>query len=610
MPEPILRVSEVMRPLLGPLNEVGRPDNWPVASVVREEWGTVEVDVGPSVNVTTLRGIPTQVKSWSYQEPWGYGPAEISFPQISPYDTLGSGDLAWFVQGFNVGLFRRKPDGTRVSLWHGFAASWESEMSESGYSMSVHLSGVMFQAALEPMPPGWDRGERDIGTVIRETLNNFPGRRWGLMAPVTTGITTRNRGSWNTVLDYLGELLSTAYTTTMPRKQWVVTVDSGRIPELKVKDTTTEHWTISNGQRGMMLRESSDVTASTNVIFGEGTDTATGCRWRNTRYPGNGVRPEFLPLIGRDENVDRRWDEANEEWDANPGFDPTKLRVARYENFGSGVTRTEATLSALAELDRDANPGWTGTLTMTADPEQGSRFDIRAGDNIAIRHHHGWAKRLFRVVEANVDLDSLTVTLNIDTNARDKVTLVGLQERDNEAKSDPARRLNPPRRKSRSTQDEHPIFDCESGAGKVKPFSAPGGQWLVVRVPMAAYGTIVRSYFTTSPATTYACGVFDRPVSAGTLSSLVGNPLGSEDPWDPKADELSDAGLQVAWGGSEQKGGYYPSQQGKAGATVTGRMLDDASWEYASHAPPWMYLAFYPAGTTTVNADFDAAPES
>ncbi len=693
------------------LDRLGRPVDWTVSQVLAADWGTVRVFAGSAlagmVDVTYFRGVQTQVKSWSYVEPFGYGPAEISFPQISPYDSLGTGDLSWFVQGMDINLVRLQPDGsTQVPLWEGFAASWEPEQTDTGYEFGLHLQGALHQATLEPHPPSWLHRRVDIGVSIGEALNRVPGRRYGELPFTLTNITTRNRGSWQTVLDYVQELLSTAYNRDAT-KQWTLSCGPGRQPRLHVKDVETQHWTVSMGAPGVLLRETSDITATVNVIYGEGIDDENGCRWRNTRYPTAYDRPVFVPLVGVSQNMPYIYDdEAKRDgdgvgWDVNPNYDPRRLRVARYENFGNGLTLQQGKESALAELKRDVNPGWQGTLELTSDPEEGCKLDIRAGQNIGVRHHHGHPVRLFHISQVDVAVDDpgFKVTLTVDTNGRDNVTVAGIRARDKEAATDPARRLNPPRRRARQTMDEHPVFDCESGAGQFPAWPVTGGTWNVRRVPFAAWGSIVRTYFETSPPTTYAAGVFGRPITRSSLDAHVGNPLASEDPWDRDADQLSEyvheagtlpyvnadamtkteaqrligegwygdpedrmealyppdvgnpyvlvtaltaaeadrlrsAGwtddpndglealyppphhptgtghhLQVAWGSSNQRGGYYPGQQDK-GSPVTGRMLDDAQWDYISSQPPWVWLAFYPAGSTTLTGRFFNAPDA
>lgn len=597
------------------LDALGRPVDWQIASTTQADWGSVRVFVG-STDVTFLRGVPTEVKSWSFVEPFGYGPAEIAFPQISPYDTLGAGDLSWFKQGMDVTLTRLHPDGSQSPLWEGFAASWEPDQSEDGYTFGLHLSGALQQANLEPHPPAWETQRVDLGIAIGNALNRVPGRRYGVLPFTVTNIGTRNRGGWSTVLDYVQELLSTAYNSD-GTKQWTVTCAPGRQPRLHVKDTTTQHWTVSMGAPGVLLRESSDITSTVNVIYGEGIDDATGCRWRNSRYPSTYDSPVFVPLVGVSQNMPYLYDNETGDgdgvgWDVNPAYDPTRLRVARYENYGSGVTLAEGVQSARAELKRDVNPGWSGTLELTTDPEEGSKLDIRAGQNIGIRHHHGAAVRLFHIAQADVAQDGpgWKVTLTVDTNARDTITLAGIRARDKEAATDPARRLNPPRRRARQTMDEHPVFDCESGAGKVAPFTAAGGAWTVKRVPFAAWGSIVRSTFSTSGPTTFAAAVFGKVVTPSQVAALVPSPLTAEAPWDAPADDLSDLGLQVAWGSSTQAGGYYPGQQDKPPAIVTGRMVDDAQWDYISDAPPWVYLAVFPGASTTFTVRFDNAPDA
>src|ERR1700722_10609051 len=87
------------------------PVDWVPTSTIEEDWGRYQIVVG-EVDVTFFRGFATQLGDMSWAEPFGDDTADIIFPQISPWDELGTGDLAWCVPGANVEIYKVEPDGT------------------------------------------------------------------------------------------------------------------------------------------------------------------------------------------------------------------------------------------------------------------------------------------------------------------------------------------------------------------------------------------------------------------------------------------------------------------------------------------------------------------
>lgn len=608
---PILRVSPTMGALT--VDDKGRPVDWAVASEVREEWGHLRVFCGGE-DVTFLRDVPTEIRNYEYQEPFEYGPAEIAFPQITPFDTLGDPDfpdLEWLVQGVNVEIYREDPDTGDLDedpIWEGFASTWDPEYDEKrGYVFVLKCAGALAQAQLEPMPPSFEGGLVDAGAALKEAFDGVPSRRYATFPTVVTTRGTRNRGSWQSRYDYAQEILSTLYNADGTR-QWTVGCDPGRVPTLHQKDMTTVHCHLAVGTQGAVLNETSDVTSSVGVIFAEGI-AEDGGRWRNSRYPDSNP-PVFVPLAYVSDNMPYTYDgEGNPT--ANPSFDPDRLRVARYENMGAGISKSEGVESALAELGRDVNPGWYGEWVLNIDPEEMSRRDLRAGMNIAARHHHGHPTRLFHIARVKVNHQTGAVAITVDTNARDWITLDGLRKRDREAATDPARRLNPPRRRSRMTPDNTIVFDAENGAGLVPSTALDGGAWNVIRIPASRYGTIVRTIMTTvSVETKFAVGIFSKSITASAVLALVGNPI-TGSAWDTSeavADDLSDVGLQMAWGDSTELAGYWPLA-GDGTNPITGRLQDDGSWDFVSDEPPYLWLAIYPADDCTLTGRLYLAPE-
>lgn len=278
----------------------------------------------------------------------------------------------------------------------------------------------------------------------------------------------------------------------------------------------------------------------------------------------------------------------------NPDFDPTILRVERYENFGENITKHDAILSARAELARVEDPGIQGTVTLRIDPEEISRFELRAGMNLNLKSYRG-ANHLLHIAGVSVDWPGQSVTLTVDDKARDLMTLGAIRARNVDAATDPVRRNLPMRRRSRQAQDDIVIFDAESGAGIIPKHALYGGLWTVIRIPAGQLGEISKTTFTTwDSASKFAVGVFAAPITSNHMVSLVGNPLSGTKPWSVEADALVDAGIMVAWGGPGQAMGYYPNAESDDPTpTLTGRFEDSATWFYESTIPPWLWVAEY-----------------
>ncbi len=272
----------------------------------------------------------------------------------------------------------------------------------------------------------------------------------------------------------------------------------------------------------------------------------------------------------------------------NPAFRPDiRQRVEKFEAFGDRISLGSAVDSATKEVLRNqATAGWAGTITLSADPQQGSRFDIRAGHNIRVRGHRG-TDRLMHISGMSVDWDNLSVTLTVDDRARDLITLAAVMQRNRDA-TDPVQRTRDYMRKSRIINDKIAIWDCENGAGIIPKHGTYRGLWNILRIPCAEKGTIVRARFSLdTPARMAAC-VFDRPVTANELARIGVSPL-DEGFWEAFPE---DHGLIIAWGGSDQAGGFYPGDESD-GDPLTGVLQDDASWYYESTQPPYLWVGIW-----------------
>lgn len=315
------------------------------------------------------------------------------------------------------------------------------------------------------------------------------------------------------------------------------------------------------------------------ATFGTGSNTGTlDCFYMPIAYAPN-VMPRLYGPTGSDLGP-------------NPAYDPDVLRVEDKLDFGQGVGKTEGIRAGGEILALNINPGWSGTVSFTTDPQECSKYDVLEGSNGKIRGFRG-TDLLVHV--AAVDYGQDTVTATVDTNARDYPTLAAIRDRERNA-TDPAKskvkRLN-----QGDITQARATFDSESPAGQVPRHALFANLWTVIRIPFGVYGSIVRTELTTTGAESpFAVAVFDSPITADDLLGLVGNPLtATSNPWTDMADDLAARGLLMAWGWSNQPAGYYPGEysnpDGDAQYPVTGRMVDDASWDYSSSQPPWLWVA-------------------
>ena len=289
----------------------------------------------------------------------------------------------------------------------------------------------------------------------------------------------------------------------------------------------------------------------------------------------------------------------------NPVFDPTQLRVEGWETFGTGVDKATAEISALSELMRQGAASYTGTITLYSDPNEMSRYDLRAGMNLLLQGLRG--RDVFLHI-AQVSLAWNTpkrpVTLTVDERAQDLVTIATLRTADRST-TDPVRRTRHNRRASRIIPDRAAQFDFEAGGGILPAFVLEAGLWSVVRMPAATAGTIVEMDATTSsPATRFALGIFNQPVTPAALAAFMPNPLadagGGESEWTANEAQLTNMGLVIGWGQIDDACGFSPLQESDTGAVLNGSFSDQGAWQFQSLIPPWLWVACWAEEQCTI----------
>lgn len=217
----------------------------------------------------------------------------------------------------------------------------------------------------------------------------------------------------------------------------------------------------------------------------------------------------------------------------NPLYDPKVVEVDLAVDHGPSVEKSRARRWSRGVLKRSQNQkNWAGTLTLTADVHPGdksfatvgdhvmSRLDIKPGMNMRLRHFDGNTK--FHVSVVNVASD-LSVTLGVDTQARDAATLGEVIARNIASRVNPGRQWLEQRRAN--VHARHVEFS-ELGGQLFNKVTCPGGDWTVVAVPVGQAGSVSRMRIQTSnrPAA-FVVAVTALHTGPAFWRSKVGNPL-------------------------------------------------------------------------------------
>jgi hypothetical protein len=577
---------------------------WLPIDTVEADIGYVQIVVG-GVDVTWLRDGVSKVLSWSDGEPFQWRAAAIRFPQITPFDTLGTGDLSMFVPLADVQLYlvsSLASDGSdSVLLWDGLLGSEEAGHDENGSFTDFHCIGLVYSADLLKAPIPFDRTTpTEVADLIAAALTD-PTFRFTLATVVPTGALVVPQGSWQPrVTGLVQDLLSVAQVVNSLSPigvyQSTVLATDGRVVYLATKDVAYTTWRITTGTKGLTVQLSRDHTQHPNAIYGEG-QSADGCIWRGSVHPAAGDA-FYQPIAADTKVVPAVYNPDGTVASTSPDYDADVPRIEAYEQFGR-YEYNDAQASAAAEIRRDAGGAWVGRLRLRRDPEEGSRFLIKAGQNIKLQSFRG-GDVLLHVVGVDVDAAQLAVDLTVDTSARDLATVGSILSRQRDV-TDPARRIRPARNRSRIVDDRITGFDCESGAGYVST-SLVASTWKVLRLPFSAEGSIVGVDLQLSVADTFVVGVFDRAITTSELNATAGGDPSDPAYWD--AENWDDSsGLVNAW--DYDAFGYWPN----AGTdTPTGKGHSDQSWEFRSQQPPYLWVALWAPVTATIAGRFFPAP--
>lgn len=406
-----------------------------------------------AVDVTFFRDIPTLVDTIGTSDPFGPTTASLTFPAVTLLDELGAGDLRWLRQETDVDICWMSPDSdVPVYRWEGYALSFEYS---SDQGLNVTCRGALFQADNWLAKPEYVYQPIPYETAIRRQFSNRPDSRLGpltvewpswwrtrfslsdyankplYLRPVGledgqmwSGYVTRATGSFdNALTGYAQGLLSNMHTEY---GQFTIMLDQGRQPVLRHRDRitapTASTFVVDAIAPGVKCALTRDYSQRLNVVYGQGK-ALNGATFSGMRVSADGASITHEPYAYRP---------VVHPVDMNDWFDRTVMRKEVNLSFHEGVSEAEARQIAKSHLQRFADPGVTGSITLMSDPLRNglptTRMLITAGSTIQVKGLFGRAEGvLLHVTQAEHTPEESTLT--VDSKYRDQLTVQEVQAR-------------------------------------------------------------------------------------------------------------------------------------------------------------------------------------
>jgi hypothetical protein len=415
--------------------------------------------------ITVFRGAPVKIGGVSTQDPFGERTAQLSFPQITVFDTPGEGDVDWLVPDCNVDIVWQNVGGYDFDWrWEGYIASYNFSLSGQDSNFSTDLKGCFYGLDDYLAIPSFPKRPIPYEVLIAQAFDQdehfaslgrfrvlFPSdwtkvvppfgdpnylsalKPWGVKTGQRwTGITTRSTGSWEPLLTgHVQTKLAVMFDEG--GRQWSIRNRGYRRPELflrRIPEATDDRIIeIQLGAPGVTMDGVRDFTQRAGVIYGQGVDEE-GISYSTIQVSPDGRDTHFAPFAYNPRMYPRKH---------NPRLDSTLKPKESRLSFVDGVDELSAMMIAQAQYQRFAEPGITGTITLTTDPRTSAgvlvpRLMIRGGQTIRINGLFGIKEGvLAHLTEVTADFDSLKTSLTFDTKYRDQLTVSEVQARTRDA---------------------------------------------------------------------------------------------------------------------------------------------------------------------------------
>ena len=420
---------------------------------------------GRKTEVTLFRGAPCLIGTVSTADPFTDMSAQLTFNQITVFDTPGQGDLDWLVPNADIDIVLEDVGGYGFEWrWEGYIASYALSMDGTNSSFTLDLKGAFYglddYLAIPSFPVRPIPYEILIQQAFDQSLHpahlglfrmTFPDD-WDIMVPPFdspdylwmlkpwgvqtghpwTGLTARNTGSWEPLLTgFVQSLLSVMFAAG--GSQWSIRNLGGRRPELYLRQISSlvsgAIIEITLGAPGVSMTASRDYTQRAGVIYGTGTDDA-GIAFSNLAVTPDGRQSYYKPFAWSPS----MWPRTN-----NPNYDPNVKPKESLISFFQGMDEVSAAMVAQSQYQRFFEPGLTGTITLSTDPRTAAgvlvpRLLIRGGQTIRINGLLGIKEGVMaHLTQVDADFTGLTTTLTFDTKYRDQLTVGEVQQRTKDA---------------------------------------------------------------------------------------------------------------------------------------------------------------------------------
>jgi hypothetical protein len=434
---------------------------------------------GTTQEITIFRGAPITIDNAATADPFTDTTASLTCPQITVFDTPGTGDLDWLVPDCDIDIVWENYGSYDYKWrWEGFLASYDFNFDPSNSGFRIDLKGALFGLDDYLAIPKFPRRPIPYEILIKQAFSqlehparlkelkvSFPAD-WKTVVPeyksasfikdhpeftiqsyiqslkpsgVTTGqkwsgLASRNTGSWEPVLSgFVQSLLSTMFDEGS--SQWTIRNTGLRTPELYLrrppKPDDGQILEITLGAPGVGFSGSRDFTQRANVIYGQGKDEA-GITYSGMAVSPDGSNTYFEPYA---------WSPLTYPRTNNPSRDKFAKAKETMIRFQDGLDEIAATRVAQAQLQRFTDPGIAGTITLNSDPRTADgkpfpRMLIKAGRTFRIKNLLGINEGLLvHVTQATVNFADLSVSLTVDSKYRDVLTVDEVRARTRDALS-------------------------------------------------------------------------------------------------------------------------------------------------------------------------------
>jgi hypothetical protein len=229
--------------------------------------------------------------------------------------------------------------------------------------------------------------------------------------------------------------------------QWTITKEPGRKPVMYLREQARPvDYAVWFGQPGVDARLSRDGNQANNVVYGQGKGVDE-TSWSKQIFP-NGNWSTYAPLSAKPEvwwgdephwaptgnafPLDDLYDGYWSDWERLHGVHVLERYIT---SFPDGIDLDDAEKISQAWLERDSDPGWSGSIVLQIDPEDmtgithRTKWMIRAGDCILLRGFQGTGTsevrgtNIFHISQVTMSPMQGTVELTVDSKFRDLLTV-------------------------------------------------------------------------------------------------------------------------------------------------------------------------------------------